>query len=80
MGLDIDRMKRVLTGIDQISLTHSELKYLASSSEKLEILYNRLLKNIETQVKEEVLNPTLLIKNEIEITISTLSNNKGEID
>ncbi len=79
VGLDIDRMKRVLTGIDQISLTHSELKYLASSSEKLEILYNRLLKKVETEIKEELINPTLAIKNEIENKISELKAIKEKL-
>lgn len=79
VGLDIDRMKRVLTGIDQISLTHSELKFLASSSEKLEILYDRLLKKAEIEIKEELLTPTIAIKNQIELTISELSNNKEKV-
>ncbi len=78
-GLDIDRMKRVLTGIDQIALTHSELKYLAESSEKLEILYNRLLNKAKAELKEELINPALDEKSEIEAKISELKNSKEKL-
>jgi len=76
VGLDIDRMKRVLSGIDQISLTHSELKYLASSSDRLEILYSDSLVKLEKEIKKELIEPIEIAKSEIEIEILNLKKKK----
>ena len=78
VGLDIDRMKRVLTGIDQISLTHSELRYLASSSKRLEIMYSDSLAKLEMELKKELIEPIEMAKMEIETEILNLKKNRDK--